>query len=431
MTGIFDKLRKKAKDGYQSPPTLEPYATLGFQDDPFAHKKPAEETIVEIPDLEPAVERVAGHLSDLRNKKPFFWTEDAYKGHHLLLVGPSGSGRTFLCHLLQQVLGSLEDPEIPPIKTFYVNAEHEWRPSTSPSSEEGIEPYSNFQNWLGENEDDVREADILFCDNAGIVWKMWDHIISELFKTTYRPLIVSSLSFSEHTWLETSSDSLQEAREFLECFYPIPHFLRPFSKTDLVVDFLKKRIAHTHPTPNNEPFEQVALEEIAKLALGLPSLACWLGSEAILEANKAKRINVTLEDVEIAAVRLNFQRAWNILFEEAPKAGPQENILRRALYYAGEARLSLGSHSMRDYAQLGFGVTNSDLKNDPIIGKSASTISYHLKDLSENHQLLRVVQRGKSRIYYCDRPVLNALELMLTRQPAVEAELEPEVESER
>ncbi len=431
MTGILDKLRKKAKDGYQSPPTLEPFAALGFQENPFAPKEPSEETIVEIPDLAPAVERVAGHLSDLRKKKPFFWDEGAYKGHHLLLAGPSGSGRTFLCQLLLQVLSGLEDPDIPPIRAFYVNAEEEWRPASSPRAEEGIELYSNFQNWLGGNEEDLKDVDILFCDNAGIAWKMWDHIVSELFNTVARPLVVATLTLSEHSWLEATSDSIAEAKEFIDFFYPVPFTLRPFTKPELIRDFLGKRIKDTHPMADKEPFEQAGLEEIAKLALGLPALACWLGTEAILEANKAKRPAVTLQDVETVASRLNFQKTWNMLYEDAPKVGPQDAILRRSLYYAGEARLSLGSYSLRDFAQLGYGVTNSDLKNDPIIGKSASTISYHLKDLSENHQLLRVVQRGKSRIYYCDRPVMNALELLLVRPLTMESELETKAETER
>ncbi|MFX1514278.1 MAG: ArsR/SmtB family transcription factor, partial [Promethearchaeota archaeon] len=87
------------------------------------------------------------------------------------------------------------------------------------------------------------------------------------------------------------------------------------------------------------------------------------------------------------------------------------------LQVAGEARTKLGRGRNRDYAIIfGGGITNKKLQDTPIIGaRSKSTISHHLKVLFEDNRFLHVQKKGKSRIYFLERPVLNALELISSK----------------
>ncbi|MFX0206608.1 MAG: ArsR/SmtB family transcription factor [Candidatus Hodarchaeota archaeon] len=391
----------------------KPYAAFGFQHDPFAYFSPDDSTLVETTNFMGVIQRIMGHFSEFYSKKHSINTTEFYEGHHLLVLGTIDSGRTYLLEFANDALNELSVDNYGNLSTLFIDAGKQWKFTgkrilkTAHKSDDPVtSKYQQFTAWLSENEEKIQQTDILFIDNVGCVLNIFEFIINQILDCGALPLLVASLSIAEYEWIK--KEGLQAS---LDYFSKIPFYLNFSQDPKLTVEILQKRLNASNG--KNSPFTNESLHAIVGLTFGLPGLTMWLASEVLTHNYNMKEENITISAVQHVAKQLGFDAA-NYLLKQFDGPTPQQLILQSALQAAGEARIRLGHSCNRDYAILfGGGITNRKLQDTPIIGdRSKSTISHHLKVLSEDNKFLHVHKKGKSRIYFLERPVLNALELI-------------------
>jgi hypothetical protein len=425
LGSLTDEIAQEAVLGWlEGLAPQKPYAAFGFRTDPFIYTSPEVTSLVKTSDLLAGVRRIMGHFSDFYSKKAAITDAESYKGHHMLVLGASDSGRTYLLEFAHVGISEITIPNLGNLNLFYIDAEKDWKfngneaikKTTKTTEDDETSKYQQFTGWLSEHEDTLQQVAILFIDNIASVADIFDYIVDQLLQCGTTPLLVASLSLAELEWIKKTG-----LESFLTYFNKLPFYLNPFQDHEFLVELLKNRIKAAGM--KNNIFSEESLHTIAYLSFGLPGLAIWLASEALTHTYNMKEKNVSRAIVLHVAKQLGFDAATQLLKRfTGPTA--QHLILHSVLQAAGEARAKLGRGRNRDYAVFfGGGITNTKLQGTPIIGtRSKSTISHHLKVLYEDKNFLNVQKKGKSRIYFLERPVLNALELIsCPRFPSVSA----------
>ncbi len=428
---LASKIAKAVDLGWKEGLTPQkPYAAFGYQRDPFVYFPPDDPTLVETPDLIAALQRIMGHFSDLYAKKGSITTPESFEGHHLLVLGPMDSGRTYLLEFAHHALNDYNVDNYGKLTTLYIDAEKEWKFTGKKSQKESnkkadvdnTSKYQRFTAWLSEHEETIRRVDIFYIDNVGSVTDIFEYIVSQIQDCGALPLLVGSLSIAEYEWIK--KEGLEAS---LNYFSEIPFHLNSVQDTKLMVEILQKRLNTSNG--KGSPFSNESLHTVADFVFGLPGLAMWLSSEVLTHTYNIREEKVTKEIVQHVAKRLGFD-ASKTLLESYSGPPPQQLILKYALHATGESRIKLGRGHNRDYAIIfGGGITNKKLQDTPIIGtRSKSTISHHLKALYENKNFLHVQKKGKSRIYFLERPILNALELINSKGQSSRPMIEKQVQ---